>query len=159
MKRLTHLNDRGEARMVDVGFKPETERAAVARGLVRMAPGTVKLLTAGGLPKGDALAAARLAGILAAKRVDELIPLCHTLPLTAVDVSFRVRRTHVEITARAALRGRTGVEMEALAAVSIAALTLYDMAKAVDKNMVIGPVYLLEKTGGRSGTYRRRKAP
>jgi cyclic pyranopterin phosphate synthase len=159
MKKLTHLNRRGEARMVDVGGKPETERSATARGSIRMAPGTVKLLTAGGLPKGDALAAARIAGILAAKRTDELIPLCHALPLSSVEMSFVVRRTGVEITARAALRGKTGVEMEALTAVSLAALTLYDMAKAVDKEMVIGPIYLSEKTGGRSGVYRRRRRP
>lgn len=158
-KKLTHLNARGEARMVDVGAKPETERTATARGFVRMSRGTVRLLAAGGLPKGDALAAARLAGIMAAKKTPELIPLCHALPLTAAEVFFKVRRDGVEITARAAVRGRTGVEMEALTAVSIAALTLYDMAKAVDKGMVIEDVYLMEKTGGRSGDFRRRGRP
>lgn len=154
-KKLTHLDARGRARMVDVGGKPVTERTATAGAFIRMKPGTVRLLAAGGLPKGDALAAARLAGILAAKRTDELIPLCHSLPLTACAVDFRVRRNGVEITARASTHGQTGVEMEALAAASLAALTLYDMAKAVDKGMTIEAVQLLEKTGGRSGDFRR----
>ena len=154
-RRLTHLDGRGRARMVDVGGKPVTERTAAARAFVRMKPGTVRLLTAGGLPKGDALAAARLAGILAAKRTDELIPLCHTLPLTSCVVDFKVHRKGVEVTAKTATRAQTGVEMEALAAVSVAALTLYDMAKAVDRGMTIEGVCVIEKTGGRSGTYRR----
>jgi cyclic pyranopterin monophosphate synthase len=149
-RRLSHLNARGEARMVDVGGKPVTAREAAARAEVRMAPGTVKLLAAGGLPKGDAFAAARLAGILAAKRTDELIPLCHSLPLSSVEVLFKTRRDGVVIDARARVEERTGVEMEALVAASVAALTLYDMAKAVDKGMVIGPVHLVSKTGGKS---------
>lgn len=158
-KKLSHLDARGEARMVDVGAKPVTSREAAARAEVRMAAGTVKLLAAGGLPKGDAFAAARLAGILAAKRTDELIPLCHSLPVSSVDVQFKMRRNAVVIDTRARVEGRTGVEMEALVAASVAALTLYDMAKAVDKGIVIGPIYLISKTGGRSGAWARRGRP
>lgn len=155
---LTHLDEQGRARMVDVGEKPETQRVAIARGEVWMAPETMAALREGTLPKGDALAAARIAGIMAAKRTAELIPLCHPLPLTHIQVDFAMRDpdpTHpmpwVEITARVATVARTGVEMEALTAVSVAALTLYDMAKALDKRMRLTNIRLVEKRGGKSG--------
>lgn len=154
---LSHLDAEGAARMVDVGAKPETLREAVAAGEVRMTPETLRLLRAGDLPKGDVLGAARLAGILAAKRTAELIPLCHPLPLTfvGVDFSFDEEANRVLITATARCRGQTGVEMEALTAVSLAALTIYDMAKAVEKTLVIGEIRLLSKTGGKSGAWTR----
>lgn len=148
--------------MVDIGAKPETAREAVARGFVTLRPGTLRLIQDRALPKGDVYAAARLAGILAAKRVHELVPLCHPLHLTAAEVAFRTTRrpSGVEIESRVKTTGRTGAEMEALTAVSVAALTIYDMCKAVDKAMVIGDVRLVFKTGGRSGTYQRpREAP
>ena len=148
--------------MVDIGGKPETTREAVARGFVNLRPDTLRLIQDQAIPKGDVYAAARLAGILAAKRVHELIPLCHPLLLTAADVAFRPSRrpSGVEIESRVKTTGRTGAEMEALAAVSVAALTIYDMCKAVDKGMVIGDVRLVLKAGGRSGTYRRaRESP
>ena len=154
---LSHLDADGGARMVDVGAKQETQREAVAVGEVRMASETLRLLRAGNLPKGDVLGVARVAGILAAKRTSELIPLCHPLPLTFVglDFSFDEEASRVLITATARCRGQTGVEMEALTAVSLAALTIYDMAKAVEKTMVIGEIRLLSKTGGKSGDWTR----
>ncbi len=154
---LTHLDARGRIRMVDVGEKAVTRREAVARGAVRMAPATVAAIVAGRLSKGEALAAARLAGIMAAKRTHELIPLCHQIPLEVVEVDFRPdrRQGQIEIQARAVTSWRTGVEMEAMVAVSAAALTLYDMAKAIDRAMVIDAVRLVSKSGGRSGDYRR----
>lgn len=154
---LTHLNARGEAHMVDVGDKAETRREAVAGGRIRMRPDTLALLAEGGLPKGDVLATARIAGIQAAKRTHELIPLCHALALSKVVVDFTLDETNacVDVTATCRLNGRTGVEMEALTAVSVACLTLYDMCKAVDKDMEIGAIRLLSKTGGKSGDYRR----
>jgi len=141
---LSHVDESGSVRMVDVGWKPMSRRRAVARASVRMTPGTARRLAA--LPKGDALAAAQLAGIMAAKRTSDLIPLCHPLPLSVVDVSLEVVVDGVEITAAAETTAQTGVEMEALVAVSIAALTVYDMAKAIDKEMVIGEIALVEKT-------------
>jgi cyclic pyranopterin monophosphate synthase len=153
--KLTHLGKNGEARMVDVAGKPVTARDAVACGFIRMSDETLHALRSQKLSKGDALAVARVAGIQAAKRTDELIPLCHSLPLSSVEVSFQFQKTGVEVRARARCEGKTGVEMEALTAASVALLTLYDMTKAVDKNMVIGPIYLAEKSGGRSGHYRR----
>jgi len=155
MTELTHIDAQGQARMVDVGGKDETERAAVAAGRVRMRPETLRLLRAGDLPKGDVLGTARVAGIMAAKRTAELIPLCHPLALTsvAVDFAFDEKAPAVEITATVRCRGRTGVEMEALTAVSVAALTIYDMAKAVERGMVIGDIRLLEKRGGKSGEW------
>jgi cyclic pyranopterin phosphate synthase len=143
--------------MVDVGAKEETLREAVARGFVRLRPATLRLIQDQAIPKGDVYAAARLAGILATKRVDELIPLCHTLLLTGADVTFRPTRrpSGIAIESRVRTTGRTGAEMEALTAVSVAALTIYDMCKAVDRAMVIGEVRLVLKSGGRSGTYRR----
>ena len=154
---LSHLDAEGTARMVDVGAKQESQREAVAAGEVRMAPETLRLLRAGNVPKGDVLGTARVAGILAAKRTAELIPLCHPLPLTyiGVDFSFDEETSRVLITATARCQGQTGVEMEALTAVSVAALTIYDMAKALEKTMVIGEIRLLRKTGGRSGEWER----
>lgn len=157
MSELTHLDAQGQARMVDVGAKAETEREAIASGRVLMQPETLRLLRAGDLPKGDVLAAARVAGILAAKRTAELIPLCHPLLLTKAAVEFAYDETTaaVEITATVRCRGQTGVEMEALTAVSIAALTIYDMAKAVERGMTISDIRLVEKRGGKSGEWRR----
>ena len=144
MSELSHVDEAGEVRMVDVGGKPLSRRRAVARAVVRIAPETASQLSA--LPKGDALATAKLAGIMAAKRTSELIPLCHPLPLTHVGVEIEVRVDEVEITASAETTAQTGVEMEALVAASVAALTIYDMAKAIDKAMEIGELRLLEKT-------------
>jgi len=144
MSELSHVDEAGEVRMVDVGGKPLSRRRAVARAVVRVAPQTASRLSA--LPKGDALATAKLAGIMAAKRTSDLIPLCHPLPLTHVAVEIEVRVGEVEITASAETTAQTGVEMEALVAASVAALTVYDMAKAIDKEMEIGEVRLLEKT-------------
>jgi cyclic pyranopterin monophosphate synthase len=154
---LSHLDERGRARMVDVGAKDETERRAVAEAFVIMAPETLAVIQDEAVPKGDVVAAARLAGIMAAKRTHELIPLCHPLNLThvGVDVEADARLPGLRIVTEARLRGRTGVEMEALVAASVAALTVYDMCKAVDRGMQIGPVRLLEKSGGRSGAWRR----
>jgi len=146
--------------MVDVGAKPPTERVAVARARVIMAPATAALLAAGGLPKGDVLAVARVAGIMAAKETARLIPLCHPLPLTAVEVDFHLDPAGaVEIRAEARTVGPTGVEMEALTAASVAALAVYDMCKAVDREMVIEGIRLVEKRGGRGGHYRRAGEP
>jgi cyclic pyranopterin phosphate synthase len=155
--RLTHLDPAGRIRMVDVGEKAITRREAVARGAVRMLPATAAAIVAGRLAKGEALAAARMAGIMAAKRTHELIPLCHQIPLELVEVDFRPspRQGLIEIQARAITSWRTGVEMEAMVAVSAAALALYDMAKAIDRAMVIDAVRLVSKQGGRSGEYKR----
>ncbi|MEX0673845.1 MAG: cyclic pyranopterin monophosphate synthase MoaC [Gaiellaceae bacterium] len=144
MSDLSHVDETGAVRMVDVGDKPHSRRRAVARAVLRMAPETARRLRE--LPKGDALAAAQLAGIMAAKRTSELIPLCHPLPLTNVDLTIDVREESVEIQATVETVAQTGVEMEALVAASVAALTVYDMAKAVDKDMVVAEVRLLEKT-------------
>jgi cyclic pyranopterin monophosphate synthase len=156
MSGLTHLNDRGEARMVDVSDKEATSRTAVAEGFIAMASETLALIERGDAKKGDALATARLAGIMAAKRTHELIPLCHPLLLTkvTVDLELVAAPAGVRITAEVKVTGQTGVEMEALTAVSVACLTVYDMLKAVDRGMVIGPIRLLEKSGGRSGVWR-----
>jgi len=154
---LTHLDEAGHARMVDVGAKPVTSREAVARARVRMLPATRELL-ATGAPKGDVLAVARVAGIQAAKRTGELIPLCHPLPLDAVAVDLQLEDSGVRVTATARCTGRTGVEMEALTAASLAALTIYDMLKAVDRGMVIEDVRLLAKSGGRSGDWKAEDA-
>lgn len=148
--------------MVDIGSKDETVREAVARGFITLRLDTLRLIRDRAIPKGDVYAAARLAGILAAKRVHELVPLCHPLLITAAEVAFRTSRrpSGVQIESRVKTTGRTGAEMEALTAVSVAALTIYDMCKAVDRGMVIADVRLVFKTGGRSGTYRRpREAP
>ncbi|HKM99556.1 MAG TPA: cyclic pyranopterin monophosphate synthase MoaC [Candidatus Binataceae bacterium] len=155
--RLTHLDSRGRIRMVDVGEKPVTRREAVARGRIAMARATLAAIIGGKMKKGEALSAARLAGIMAAKRTHELIPLCHQLPLEVVEIDFRPDRTRgaLEIEARTVTQARTGVEMEALVAVSIAALTIYDMAKAIDRAMEIGAIRLVAKRGGRSGEFIR----
>jgi cyclic pyranopterin phosphate synthase len=154
---LTHLDHSGAARMVDVSHKAETERVAVAQAEVRMAATTLAAIVAGNLPKGDVLGAARVAGIMAAKRTPDLIPLCHPLLLTqvAVDVQPDEARNRIVITATVRCKGQTGVEMEALTAASVAALTVYDMAKAVQKDMVIGNIQVLEKRGGKSGDWLR----
>jgi cyclic pyranopterin phosphate synthase len=156
---LTHLDVEGRVRMVDVGHKVSTAREAVARGTVRMSATARRLVQSGTTKKGDALQAARLAGIMGAKRTSELIPLCHPLPLTHVGVDITPVRGGFAIEGRAKTTGPTGVEMEALTAVAVAALTLYDMVKAVDKAMVIGEICLIEKRGGKSGRYVRRKNP
>jgi cyclic pyranopterin monophosphate synthase len=156
-ERLTHLDAQGHATMVDVGDKASTTRTAVAQGEVHMAPATLQAIRSGETPKGDVLAAARIAGIQGAKRTPDLIPLCHPLLLSKVAVEFTIDEatSRVLISATVRCHGQTGVEMEALTAVSVAALTLYDMAKALDKNMVIGNIRLLEKQGGKSGDWRR----
>ena len=153
MNGLTHLDEHGAARMVDVGGKPATARRAVATGLILMSPAALAAIRDGDAPKGDVLAAARIAGIMAAKKTGELIPLCHPLALDAVTVEFAFEEGAVRATATASLTGRTGVEMEALTAVSVALLTIYDMAKALEKGMTIEGVRLLAKTGGKSGDW------
>jgi len=154
--RLSHVDPRGRARMVDVSAKPDTAREAVARGFVRLAPATIRLLRNGRLAKGDPLEVARLAGIMAAKKTAELIPLCHPLALSHCEVRLTARRLGYEIEARARTTGPTGVEMEALTAVAVAGLTVYDMVKAVDRAVVVGEIRLMEKRGGRSGEWTRR---
>ena len=150
---LTHFDAAGNAVMVDVSDKDVTRRVATARGRIAMAPGTLARIRAHGFEKGDVLGIARLAGIMGAKKTPDLIPLCHPLALTSVRVELELGATAVEIAATVALKGRTGVEMEALTAVSVAALTVYDMCKSVDKSMVIDAIRLTHKSGGRSGTY------
>lgn len=156
--RLTHLNEAGQAHMVDVSAKAATNRVAIASGRVVMAPETLETLRAGALAKGDALAVARVAGIMAAKETPRLIPLCHQIPLGAVTVDFAFddAASAIVITATAKTLGQTGAEMEALTAVSVAALTIYDMAKAIDKAMTITDVRLEAKSGGKSGDYQRQ---
>lgn len=155
-KQLTHLDESGQAKMVNVGHKPSTERTAVAHGRVQMLPETLQLILAGNIKKGDVLGVAQLAGIMAAKRTSDLIPLCHPLPLHHIDVTCTPNLTEncIEIEATARVHGRTGVEMEALTAVSLAALTIYDMAKAVDRTMHITHIHLHAKSGGQSGDYQ-----
>jgi cyclic pyranopterin monophosphate synthase len=155
--RLTHLDEHGDARMVDVGGKPVTERRAVAKAVVRMSPETAEVVAAGDAPKGDVLGTARIAGVMAAKRTGELIPLCHPIGLDHVDVDAAIDAASgtVTLTATAGVTARTGVEMEAMTAAAVAALTVYDMVKGVERGVAIEEVVLLEKTGGRSGTWRR----
>ncbi|MEM6394647.1 MAG: cyclic pyranopterin monophosphate synthase MoaC [Planctomycetota bacterium] len=153
MAELTHLDGAGTARMVDVTAKPATDRTATAEGLVRLAPATGNLIRSGDVPKGDVLTVARVAGIGAAKRTGELIPLCHPLPLTHVDVGFEWAGDDLRITATARTTAPTGVEMEALTAVSVAALTVYDMVKSADRTARIDGLRLLQKTGGKSGPW------
>ncbi|ORV40149.1 cyclic pyranopterin monophosphate synthase accessory protein [Mycolicibacter engbaekii] len=152
---LSHLDERGAAHMVDVSAKATTKRVAVAGGVLRTTAEVVALISAGGLPKGDALATARVAGIMAAKRTSDLVPLCHQLALTGVDVDFTIGTAAIDITATVRTTDRTGVEMEALTAVSVAALTLYDMIKAVDRAAVIDGIRVLSKAGGRTGAWER----
>ncbi|KXK17867.1 MAG: molybdenum cofactor biosynthesis protein C [Chloroflexi bacterium OLB15] len=153
--KLTHVDAQGTARMVDVGDKPDSTRLAVAAGKIMMQPETLRLIRENGLKKGDALTTARIAGIMAAKRTSELIPLCHPIPLTHIDIEFNFSEAESAIAIEASARttGKTGVEMEALTAVSVAALTIYDMAKAVDRGMRISDIRLLEKHGGVHGDY------
>jgi len=157
MSKLTHLDSDGNAHMVDVGAKPVSQRVAIASGQVRMAPATLQLIASGGHKKGDVLAVARIAGIQAAKSCSQLIPLCHPLMLTSVEVDLQIdlERNLVLISAQCKVQGQTGVEMEALTAVSVAALTIYDMCKAVDRDMIIEAICLQEKAGGKSGHYLR----
>ena len=153
--RLSHINDKGRARMVDVGEKPATERRATASGRLRMSQETLERVLAGDVPKGNVIEVARIAGIQAAKRTAELIPLCHPLPLSHADVEIVRADDGLLVTATAACNGPTGVEMEALTAASVALLTLYDMCKALERGMTIGQLRLEKKTGGRSGTWQR----
>lgn len=160
MTQLSHLNDRGEAHMVDVSDKATTSRSAIAEGFVSMEGATLAIIETGSAKKGDVLATARIAGIMAAKKTSELIPLCHPLAITKVVVDFTASHDPVGIHVQAEVRvsGQTGVEMEALTAVSVACLTIYDMLKAADKGMSFSGIRLMEKTGGRSGTYRAKSA-
>ncbi len=159
MARLTHFDADGKAAMVDVSEKDVTERTATAAGSVHMQPETLRLIAEGGFEKGDVLGVARLAGIMAAKRTPDLVPLCHPLSLTSVTVELAcdAARNAIDITATCKLAGRTGVEMEALTAVAVAALTVYDMCKAVDRSMTIGDVRLVHKAGGKSGVFEREE--
>jgi cyclic pyranopterin phosphate synthase len=160
MSELTHFDETGASRMVDVGAKPETQRSATASAVVHMQPATLALIRDRALAKGDVREVARLAGILAAKKTAELIPLCHPLPLTSVELDFTyVGDSALRIEATARVFGRTGVEMEALTAVSVAALTVYDMAKAVDRGISIDAIRLEAKSGGKSGNFRRAAEP
>lgn len=152
---FTHFNDQGRARMVDVSEKSPTLRTATAAGTVHMQPSTLEAIRTGGVPKGDVLAVAQVAGIMAAKRTSDIVPMCHPLALTGVDVRFTLHEASIDIEATARCKGETGVEMEALHAVCAAALTIYDMCKALEKGMVIGDVRLIAKTGGKSGEYHR----
>ncbi len=154
MSKLTHLDDSGAAHMVDVGAKAATARRAVASGRITMSAAALEAIRAGNAPKGDVLGTARIAGIMAAKRTGELIPLCHPLGLEAVTIDFAYEEGAIRVTARASLTGKTGVEMEAMTATSVALLTIYDMAKAIDKGMVISDVRLIAKTGGKSGDWQ-----
>jgi cyclic pyranopterin monophosphate synthase len=151
---LTHLDDAGAARMVDVSAKAVTARVAVAEGVITVAPAALDAIRAGAVAKGDVLAVARIAGIMAAKRTADLIPLCHPLPLSGVEVDLAIETAGIRVTATASTSHTTGVEMEAMTAVSVALLTIYDMAKALDRGMIIGGVRLLAKSGGRSGDWR-----
>lgn len=158
MPKLTHIDKKGKAKMVDVTAKDITEREAVAKGSVFMQQGTLEVVLANEIKKGDVLGVAMIAGIMAAKRTGEIIPLCHPLNITSVDISFEPVRDKncIDITATVKVSSQTGVEMEALTAVSVAALTIYDMCKAIDKGMTISGIRLMKKTGGKSGTYIRK---
>lgn len=158
MTKLTHVDSKGEARMVDVSQKADTEREAVARGRVMMKPVTLEQIKEAGLEKGDVLSVARVAGIMAAKKTPELIPLCHPLLIGNIVIEFDLARDDsIGITAKAKSTGKTGVEMEALVAASVTALTIYDMCKALDREMTIAEIYLESKKGGKSGTYRKKE--
>ncbi|MFQ5755093.1 MAG: cyclic pyranopterin monophosphate synthase MoaC [Acidiferrobacterales bacterium] len=161
MGKLTHLNQSGEAHMVDVGDKAITRRLAIAEGRIAMQPQTLALITQGALEKGDVLAVARVAGIMAAKKTADLVPLCHPLALTHVEIELQPQTDSNSVYCRATVetRERTGVEMEALTAVGTALLTIYDMCKAVDRGMTLGEIRLLEKSGGKSGTWKRQAGP
>jgi len=158
-KKLSHINHEGDVQMVDVTAKPQTAREAKARGIVRMDAATLTLISKGRIAKGNVLTTAKIAGIMAAKKTGDLIPMCHPLELTGVDLTFTVdeKKSAIIIEASVRIAGKTGVEMEALTAVSVAALTIYDMCKAVNKKIVISDIMLLEKSGGKSGTFIRSK--
>ena len=157
-KQLSHVNSRGEAKMVDISLKGVTVREAVAKGSIIMQPATLALIKSNGMKKGDVLAVARVAGIMAAKKVPDFIPLCHAIPLDSITIEFDLTATNcISITGTAKSIAKTGVEMEALTAVAVTALTIYDMCKAVEKGMTITDIYLDTKTGGKSGTYKRKK--
>jgi cyclic pyranopterin phosphate synthase len=157
--KLSHLDEKGHARMVDVTRKTATKRTAVARGKVLMQPGTLTLIEDGAMQKGDVLGVARIAGVMAAKRTSDLIPLCHSLMLTDIDIQFFPNHTKSELTIEATVRtvGKTGVEMEAMMAIGVAALTIYDMCKAVDRQMIVSDIKLVSKRGGRSGVFKRKE--
>ena len=157
MSKLSHLDDKGQAHMVDVSNKAVTSRSATARAQVLMLPETIAIITSGQAKKGDVLATARIAAIMAAKKTSDLIPLCHPLMISKVSIEFEVGDSTIDVEATVKVEGKTGVEMEALTAITVAALTIYDMGKAMDKSMVIGPIYLEKKSGGRSGLYQRKK--
>ena len=159
MGKLTHFDEKGRARMVDVSEKPPTQREAIAAGSVYMKPETIRLIKDRQISKGDVLGVARVAGIMAAKRTPDLIPMCHPLNITSVNIDFNVdeNKNKIDIKTTVRIVGQTGVEMEALTATSVAALTIYDMCKAVDKNMVISDIMLLEKRGGKSGEFKRKR--
>lgn len=158
MGKLTHFDEHGSARMVDVSEKPSTQREAVARGSITMQKRTLRLIEGNEISKGDVLGVAQVAGIMAAKKTSEIIPMCHPLPISSVTIDFGVdkKNERINITSRVKIKGQTGVEMEALTAVAAAALTIYDMCKSVDKEMVISGILLLEKRGGKSGLFKRR---
>jgi cyclic pyranopterin phosphate synthase len=157
MKKLSHIDEEGKARMVDISKKKETAREAVASAMVQMKPETLELISDKKIPKGDVFSAARIAGIMAAKKVSSIIPLCHPLNVTSVEIDLETdkKKSCVRIVSRAKITGKTGVEMEAMTAVSVAALTIYDMCKAVDKGITITDITLLQKKGGKSGTYKK----
>lgn len=155
--KLTHFNEEGRAHMVEVGDKDDTKRIAIARGSISMKRDTVEMIRNGMIEKGDVLSVAQIAGIMGAKRTSELIPMCHNISLTGMDIRFNILDTGIEIESEVRTTGKTGVEMEALTAVSIAALTIYDMCKAVDKDMEVGAIGLIKKTGGKSGEYIREE--
>jgi cyclic pyranopterin monophosphate synthase len=159
--KLTHFDKEGKARMVDVTAKKDTERIAVAYGAILMKPATLRLISQGKVEKGDVLGVARVAGIMAAKKTHDLIPMCHPLNISSVAIKFDIdaEASKIGITATVKLKGQTGVEMEAFTATTVAALTIYDMCKAVDKEMVITEIMLLEKCGGKSGTFKRKNSP
>ena len=156
MAKLTHIDEQGSVKMVDVTDKDVTDREATASGKIEMQPETLQLITGGNIPKGNVLETARIAGIMAAKRTSDLIPMCHPLCITGVELNFEIDKMGIIARATVRVPDRTGVEMEALTAVSVALLTIYDMCKAIDRGMVIGEICLLQKSGGRSGTYVRK---
>jgi len=156
MSRLSHINAKGEVHMVDVADKAITTRTAISRARVHMKAVTLKLITTGAAKKGDVLATARIAGIQAAKKTSDLIPLCHPLSITKVTIDFKIAAQHIDVEALVKVEGKTGVEMEAMTACAVACLTLYDMVKAVDRGIVISDLRLVEKTGGKSGTFRAK---
>lgn len=157
MKDFTHINEQGRAKMVDVSEKDITARTARAMGTVYMNAETINIIKRGGIKKGDVLSVAQIGGIMAAKRTSEIIPMCHNVNLTGIDINFTVNTESIKIESTVKCKGETGVEMEALTAVTAAALTIYDMCKSIQKNMVIGEIRLVEKTGGKSGDYKWRK--